>query len=100
MNKSHLILATAAFLTFAALCATAQHTVWTGSWAAAPVVAPATEKPIGPDGETFRNIVHLSLGGRAVRLRISNEFGPTPLTVISRSNSRFSSRSRKPNSAI
>ena len=81
MNKSHLILATAAFLTFAALCATAQHTVWTGSWAAAPVVAPATEKPIGPDGETFRNIVHLSLGGRAVRLRISNEFGPTPLTV-------------------
>ena len=26
--------------------------------------------------------------------------GPTPLTVISRSNSRFSSRSRKPNSAI
>jgi lysophospholipase L1-like esterase len=27
--------------------------------------------------------VHLSLGGNAIRLRISNEFGPTPLTIES-----------------
>jgi len=71
----------AAILSFAASLAIAQQIVWTGSWAAAPVAAPATEKPIGPDGETFRDIVHLSLGGRAIRLRISNEFGPTPLTI-------------------
>ena len=71
----------AAILSFAASLATAQQIVWTGSWAAAPVAAPATEKPIGPDGETFRDIIHLSLGGRAIRLRISNEFGPTPLTI-------------------
>jgi lysophospholipase L1-like esterase len=63
--------------------ASAQQTVWTGSWAAASVAAPATEKPIGPDGVTFRDIVHLSVGGRSIRLRISNEFGPTPLTVAS-----------------
>jgi lysophospholipase L1-like esterase len=61
--------------------AAAQQTIWTGSWAAAPVAAPATEKPIGPDGVTFRDVVHLSLGGRTIRLRISNEFGPVPLTV-------------------
>jgi lysophospholipase L1-like esterase len=59
----------------------AQQTTWTGAWAAAPIVAPATEKPIAPDGVTFRDIVHLTLGGRAIRLRISNEFGPTPLTI-------------------
>jgi lysophospholipase L1-like esterase len=75
------LLASVTALAFAAACATAQQTVWTGSWAAAPVAAPATEKPIGPDGETFRDIVHLSLGGRAIRLRISNEFGPAPLTI-------------------
>jgi lysophospholipase L1-like esterase len=61
----------------------AQQAAWTGSWAAAPVAAPATEKPIGPDGETFRDIVHLSLGGKGVRLRISNEFGAAPLTIAS-----------------
>ena len=81
MKKLSLILATAAALSLAASLATAQQTVWTGSWAAAPVAPPATENPIGPDGETFRDIVHLSLGGRAIRLRISNEFGPTPLTI-------------------
>jgi lysophospholipase L1-like esterase len=59
----------------------AQQPTWTGSWAASPVAAPATETPIGPSGVTFRDIVHLSLGGRAIRLRISNEFGPIPLTV-------------------
>jgi lysophospholipase L1-like esterase len=80
MKKLPLILATIAILSFPSLCLT-QQTAWTGSWAAAPVAAPATEKPIGPDGVTFRDIVHLTLGGRAIRLRISNEFGPTPLTI-------------------
>jgi lysophospholipase L1-like esterase len=83
VNKLHLLLATTAILFSTPLCLSGQQTVWTGSWAAAPVAAPATETPIGPDGETFRNIVHLSLGGRALRLRISNEFGPVPLTVAS-----------------
>jgi lysophospholipase L1-like esterase len=81
MNRLLLTLAAAGALTIAGQAATAQQAVWTGSWAAAPVAAPATEKPIGPNGATFRDIVHLSLGGRAIRLRISNEFGPIPLTV-------------------
>jgi lysophospholipase L1-like esterase len=72
-------------LLLAPICGYAQRavprTIWTGSWAAAPVAAPASEKPLGPDGETFRDIVHLSLGGRALRLRISNEFGAAPLTL-------------------
>ena len=81
MKKLPLILATAAILSFAQQNLIAQQTVWTGSWAASPVAAPATEKPIGAEGVTFRDIVHLSLGGRAIRLRISNEFGPVPLAI-------------------
>jgi lysophospholipase L1-like esterase len=54
--------------------------VWTGTWAAAPLAAPASAT-IGPKGTTYRDIVHLSIGGRAIRLRISNEFGPTPLKI-------------------
>jgi lysophospholipase L1-like esterase len=61
----------------------AQQTVWTGSWATAPVAAPAPISDANPDGTTYRDIVHLSLGGNAIRLRISNEFGTTPLTVAS-----------------
>ena len=61
--------------------ATAQQMVWTGSWAAAPVGVPTAAANADPNGATYRDIVHLSLGGKAVRLRISNEFGPTPLTV-------------------
>lgn len=80
MKKSLLLFTTAAILSLPG-SAIAQQTIWTGSWAASPVAAPATEKPIGPEGVTFRDIIHLSLGGRAIRLRISNEFGTTPLTV-------------------
>jgi lysophospholipase L1-like esterase len=61
---------------------TAQQTVWTGSWAAAPVALP-TSMNANPGGTTYRDIVHLSLGGKAIRLRISNEFGSTPLAVAS-----------------
>jgi lysophospholipase L1-like esterase len=80
MTKLPLLFATAALLSFAGH---AQQPVWTGSWAASPVAAPANETPIGSDGATYRDIVHLSLGGKAIRLRISNEFGPVPLTITS-----------------
>jgi lysophospholipase L1-like esterase len=83
MKKLPLILVTALVVCFSAPRIPAQQIVWTGSWAASPVAAPGTEKPIGAEGATFRDIVHLSLGGRALRLRISNEFGPAPLTVAS-----------------
>ena len=81
MKKLPLMLATAAMLSLAGRCTPAQEAKWTGSWAAAPVAAPAADNAIGPEGKTYRDIVHLSLGGRAIRLRISNEFGATPLTV-------------------
>jgi lysophospholipase L1-like esterase len=81
MKKLILTLWMAAALAAASTHMAAQQVVWTGSWAAAPFAAPATVH--GSPESTYRNIVHLSLGGKALRLRISNEFGATPLTVAS-----------------
>ena len=80
MKKFSLISAIAVLLASVSPASIAQSTIWTGSWAAAPVAAPVNNTP-NPEGETYRNIVHLSLGGNAIRLRISNEFGTAPLTV-------------------
>jgi lysophospholipase L1-like esterase len=78
-----LTLSIAALLVAASTGARAQRAVWTGSWAAAPVAAPPNAANPNPDGSTYRNIVHLSQGGRAIRVHLSNEFGAVPLTASS-----------------
>lgn len=59
---------------------------WVGSWMAAPC-APASAEPrseqFGLQDDTVRQIVHLSIGGLAVRLRFSNTYGTTPLILRS-----------------
>lgn len=62
-------------------CVSAQQAVWTGSWGAAPVPMKESAMTEAPQGATYRNIVRLSIGGRAVRLRLSNEGGAAPLPV-------------------
>ena len=54
---------------------TAVH--WVGSWGAAPAL------PNGPEvtNQTIRQVVRLSMGGNAVRIRISNELGTGPLII-------------------
>lgn len=49
---------------------------WVSSWGAAPVAA-------GPalSSRTIRQVIRTSLGGTAVRIRLSNLFGSTPLAV-------------------
>lgn len=52
---------------------------WTGTWSAgmqAPLTPPATF-----DHVTMREIVHISLAGRAVRVRLSNAQGTEPLMI-------------------
>lgn len=58
---------------------TAAH--WVGSWAAAPF-APMREIGV-PDVEnaTLREIVHTTLAGNALRVRLTNEFGAEPLRI-------------------
>jgi lysophospholipase L1-like esterase len=54
----------------------AQAGTWTGTWAAAP------DSP-GPalDSQTLRQIVRVSAGGGAVRIRLSNLFGDGPIEI-------------------
>lgn len=58
---------------------------WVGSWGAAPLPPAPARGPFQAtpsfDDQTIRQLVRLSAGGTAVRLRLSNEYGAKPLTV-------------------
>ncbi len=55
---------------------------WVGSFATSPQFVRSTQTPvIFPAQTTIRQIVHTSVGGRAVRVRLSNEYGTEPLMI-------------------
>lgn len=54
------------------------HGNWVGTWAASPQLAAA---PYAFNGQTVREIVHTSVGGNRVRVRISNAYGSEPLVI-------------------
>jgi len=59
----------------------ASHTRWVGTWAASPFRGdPWHTIPTLVDS-TFREIVHTSIPGQALRVRFTNEFGTEPLRV-------------------
>ncbi|HXY08031.1 MAG TPA: SGNH/GDSL hydrolase family protein [Terriglobales bacterium] len=74
------------FLTccFASL-AVAQSTHWVVSWGASPSPSPnaaqAAKDGLEFTNQTLREVVHLSIGGSAVRVRISNLFGKQGLEI-------------------
>ena len=53
---------------------------WVGTWASVPTATPASSTPV-VDNETVRQIVHTSVGGSELRLRLTNEFGAAPLRI-------------------
>lgn len=60
-------------------------THWVGAWASAQLV-PDGQNALAPgvlDDATLRQVVHLSIGGAAVRVRLSNAFGTQQLEVDS-----------------
>jgi len=61
------------------------QTVWVGSWAASQQLA-ETRNSLGAEDlrdTTLRQIVHLSIGGAELRVRLSNRFGTVPLRFTS-----------------
>ncbi|MGC9970625.1 MAG: SGNH/GDSL hydrolase family protein [Bryobacteraceae bacterium] len=58
---------------------------WVGAWASAQQRADATNLPPAPGfaDSTLRQIVHVSIGGKKMRVRFSNEFGDAALTIPS-----------------
>ncbi|MCZ4512151.1 SGNH/GDSL hydrolase family protein [Streptomyces sp. ActVer] len=55
-------------------------TAWTGTWGTAPTTIPKTDTTTFHD-QTIRQIVHTSIAGTALRIRLSNEFGKQPLRI-------------------
>ncbi|WP_433827703.1 SGNH/GDSL hydrolase family protein [Actinoplanes sp. CA-015351] len=53
---------------------------WVASWAAVPTTVPPGE-PTVLSNQTVRHVVHGSIGGDELRIRLTNEFGETPLHV-------------------
>jgi lysophospholipase L1-like esterase len=58
---------------------------WVGAWASAQQRADATNGPPAPGfaDSTLRQIVHVSIGGKKMRVRFSNEYGDAALTIRS-----------------
>lgn len=61
----------------------AEH--WVGTWACSPQLADASSEPPPPGlaDVTLRQIVHVSIGGPRIRVRFSNAFGKSALTISS-----------------
>ena len=63
----------------------AQQDNWVGSWATSEQV-PEPQNSLAPSDltdATVRQIVHLSIGGKTLRVHLSNAFGTTPLRLTS-----------------
>ncbi|MBY8850597.1 SGNH/GDSL hydrolase family protein [Saccharothrix longispora] len=59
---------------------TPPRTSWAGAWATSPTTVPASDTTSFED-QTLRQVVHLSVGGDTLRVRLSNEFGTRPLVI-------------------
>jgi lysophospholipase L1-like esterase len=76
---------------FAAACATtadfpaASNAAWIESWGASPVAPTPQGGFFGGspafENQTIRQVVRLSAGGSELRVRLTNEFGATPLKI-------------------
>jgi lysophospholipase L1-like esterase len=54
---------------------------WVGTWGTAPAGPPLGGETQTFSDQTLRLIVHTSIGGKQLRIRISNELGKTPLRI-------------------
>jgi lysophospholipase L1-like esterase len=55
---------------------------WVATWTSAPVAPGTAPEPTRAfENQTIRHIVHVSVGGNRVRVRLSNVFGTQPLVV-------------------
>jgi hypothetical protein len=56
-------------------------THWTATWAASPTAAAATGlSATGLSDQTVRNLVHTSVGGWSLRVRLTNRYGDRPVS--------------------
>jgi lysophospholipase L1-like esterase len=65
----------------ASAAAAAAAESWCATWGAAPAGPPPSATTLALANQTLRLIVHASVGGSRVRVRLSNEMGSTPLRI-------------------
>jgi lysophospholipase L1-like esterase len=61
----------------------AGHPEWVGTWASSPMLADGGFHVYPFAAVTLREIAHISAGGDQIRVRFTNEFGLSPLTIAS-----------------
>jgi len=61
--------------------AAAAGDAWAATWGTAPVGPPTAANALSFSNQTLRLVVRASLGGGRLRVRLSNEFGSTPLQI-------------------
>jgi lysophospholipase L1-like esterase len=54
---------------------------WVGAWSTAPAGPPLTAALRQFNNQTLRLIVHTTMGGTTVRIKLSNAYGTTPLRI-------------------
>jgi lysophospholipase L1-like esterase len=54
---------------------------WLGTWAASPMGDAVNPGQLSPTNATYRNVVHISVGGTSLRVELTNEFGSDPLII-------------------
>jgi lysophospholipase L1-like esterase len=69
---------------------------WVATWQGPPQLTEPRNMPPAPGlaGNSLRQLIHLSLGGSAIRFRVSNEFGDAPLRIESAQVARAAGRDR------
>jgi lysophospholipase L1-like esterase len=75
-----LVLVVASLVPGHAAFAAAANEQWVGTWATAPV-AQAPNATVNINNQTLRQIVHTSIGGDRVRVKLSNALGTAPLVI-------------------
>jgi lysophospholipase L1-like esterase len=79
MKLRLLALACAAVLAAPSAFAAAPSPAWIAVWAAPPTPPSPTTK--GYENQTIRQVVRVTAAGKQVRIRLTNEYGKTPLVV-------------------
>jgi lysophospholipase L1-like esterase len=80
--RSNLLMFFCAFvLSSAAFAAGPVANRWIGTWSAAPEAKHNSDDKLGKMDITYREIVHVSVGGPSVRVVLTNELGLEPLTI-------------------
>lgn len=54
---------------------------WVGTWAAAPMACPVKSGEPSAGDSTYRNVMRITIGGKSLRVQLTNEFGNSDLLV-------------------